>query len=81
MSTEPQKWPTDCSLRVRKRQLRLLERCRAFACRRGGLRGAIGLGLDDVEILLTEGLDHLLGVGWPDGPDHAGAQIFLDPVD
>jgi hypothetical protein len=42
---------------------------------------AIGLGLDDVEDLLPEGLDHLLGVDRPDAPDHPGAQIFLDPVD
>ena len=40
----------------------------------------IGLGLDDVEDLLTEGLDHLLGVDRPDTPDHSRAQIFLDPV-
>ena len=41
----------------------------------------IGLGLDDVEDLLTEGLDHLLGVDRADASDHPGAQIFLDPVD
>ena len=41
----------------------------------------IRLGLDDVEDLLTKGLDHLLGVDRPDAPDHPGAQIFLDPVD
>ena len=41
----------------------------------------IGLGLDDVEDLLPEGLDHLLGVDRPDAPDHPGAEIFLDPVD
>ena len=41
----------------------------------------IGFGLDDVEDLLAEGLDHLLGVDRPDAPDHAGAQIFFDPVD
>ena len=41
----------------------------------------IGFGLDDVEDLLAEGLDHLLGIDRPDAPDHAGAQIFLDPVD
>ena len=41
----------------------------------------IGLGLDDVEDLLPEGLDHLLGIDGPDAPDHPGAEIFLDPVD
>ena len=41
----------------------------------------IGLGLDDVEDLLPEGLDHLLGVDRSDAPDHPGAEIFLDPVD
>ena len=41
----------------------------------------IGLGLDDVEDLLPEGLDHLLGIDRPDAPDHPGAEIFLDPVD
>ena len=41
----------------------------------------IGLGLDDVEDLLTEGPDDLLGVDRPDAADHPGAEIFLDPVD
>ena len=41
----------------------------------------IGFGLDHVEDLLSEGLDHLLGVDRPDAPYHPGAQIFLDPVD
>ena len=41
----------------------------------------IGLGLDDVEDRLPEGLDHLFGIDWPDAPDHPGAEIFLDPVD
>ena len=41
----------------------------------------IGFGLDDVEDLLAEGLDHFLGVDRPDAPDHAGAEIFLDPFD
>jgi hypothetical protein len=40
----------------------------------------IGLGLDDVEDPLTEGLDHFLGIDWPDAPDHPGAEIFLDAV-
>jgi hypothetical protein len=41
----------------------------------------IGLGLDDVEDLLTEGLDHLPGIDRPDAADHPRAQIFFDPVD
>jgi hypothetical protein len=41
----------------------------------------IGRGLDDVEDLFTEGLDHLLCVNGPDAPDHPGAEIFLDPLD
>jgi hypothetical protein len=40
-----------------------------------------GLGLDDVEDLFTESLDHLLGIDRPDAPDHPGAEIFLDAVD
>jgi hypothetical protein len=42
---------------------------------------AIGFGLDDVEDLIPEGLDHLLGVDRPDAADHPGAQISFDPVD
>src|SRR5580704_5054502 len=41
----------------------------------------VRLGLDDVEDLLPEGLDHLLGIDRPDATDHPGAEIFLDPVD
>ena len=41
----------------------------------------IRLGLDDVEHLLPEGLDQLLGIDRPDAADHAGAEIFLDPLD
>ena len=41
----------------------------------------IGLGFDDVEDLLPEHFDHLLGVDRPDAPDHPRAEIFLDPVD
>ena len=47
----------------------------------GHLAKPTGFGLDDVEDLLAKGLDHLLGVDQPDAPDHAGAQVFLDPVD
>ena len=39
------------------------------------------LGLDDVEHLLAERLDHLLGVDRADAADHAGAEILLDAVD
>jgi hypothetical protein len=42
---------------------------------------AIRLGLDDVEDLFPEGLDHLLGIDRPDAPNHPGAEIFLDSVD
>ena len=48
---------------------------------KGSLPKPIGLGLDDVEDILSEGLDHLLGIDRPDAPDHPRAQIFLDPVD
>ena len=41
----------------------------------------IGLGLDDVEHLLAERLDHLLGVDRPDAADHAGGEVLLDAVD
>jgi hypothetical protein len=51
---------------------------RADACH---LAKPIRLSLDDVEDPLAEGLDHLLGVDRPDAPDHARAQVFLDPVD
>ena len=47
----------------------------------GDLSKAIGLSLDDVEDLVSKGLDHLLGVDRADASDHPGAQIFLDPVD
>ena len=47
----------------------------------GDLTESIGLGLDDVEDLVPEGLDHLLGVDRADAADHPRAQIFLDPVD
>src|SRR5471030_1522492 len=39
------------------------------------------LGLDYVEHLLAEGGDQLLGVDRTDAADHAGAKIFLDPLD
>jgi hypothetical protein len=40
----------------------------------------VWLGLDDVEDLLPERLDHLLCVDGPDASDHPGAKVFLDPV-
>src|SRR5277367_86703 len=39
------------------------------------------LGFDDVENLVRKRLDHLLGVNRANAPDHAGAQIFLNPFD
>ena len=51
---------------------------RADAC---DLAKPVGVGLNDVENLLTEGLDHLLGIDRPDAADHPGAQVFLDPID
>ena len=47
----------------------------------GHLAQPIRLGLDDVEHLLAERLDHLLGVDRTDAADHAGAEILLDAVD
>src|ERR1019366_2467828 len=40
----------------------------------------VGLSLDDIEDLLAERLDHLLGVDRTDATDHAGAEVFLDAV-
>jgi hypothetical protein len=45
------------------------------------LSQALGLGLDDVEDLFAESIHKFLGVGGPDASDHAGAEVFLDPVD
>ena len=47
----------------------------------GHLAQPIGLGLDDVEHLLAERLDHLLGVDRADAADHPGTEILLDAVD
>ncbi len=47
----------------------------------GHLAQTIGFGLDDVEHLLAERLDHLLGVDGANAADHAGAKILLDAVD
>ena len=44
------------------------------------LAQSIGFSLDDVEDLLPERLDHLLGVDRPDAADHPRAEVFLDPV-
>ena len=50
-----------------------------------GFGGLLGdprrLGLDDVEDLLTERLDQLLGIDRTDAADHAGAQVLLDAID
>ncbi len=35
---------------------------------------------DDIEHLLAEGLDHLLGVNRPNAPDHAGGEVLLDAL-
>ena len=40
----------------------------------------IGLGFNDVEDLVAECLDHALGVGRPDSPDHPGGEIFLNSL-
>ncbi len=42
---------------------------------------AVGLRLDDVEHLLAEGAQQLLGVGRADAPDHARGKVFLDAFD
>ena len=47
----------------------------------GHLSQPIGLGLDDIEHLLAERLDHLLGIDRPDAADHPRAQVLLDAVD
>jgi hypothetical protein len=47
----------------------------------GDLSKAIGLGLDDVEDLVSKGPDHLLRVDRADASDHSKAEIFLDTVD
>ena len=41
----------------------------------------IGLRLDDLEHLLAEGAQELLGVGRADAPDHAGGKVLLDALD
>jgi hypothetical protein len=38
----------------------------------------VRLGLDDVEHLLSESSQQLLGVDRPDAPDHARGKILLD---
>jgi hypothetical protein len=39
---------------------------------------AVGLGLDDVEHLVPEGAQELLGIDWANAADHARAQVLLD---
>ena len=46
----------------------------------GHLTKPIRLGLDDVEHLLPERLDHLLGVYRADAADHSRAQVLLDAI-
>ena len=41
---------------------------------------AAGLGLDDVEDLLTKSFDHLLGVDGPDTANHPRVQVLFDPA-
>ena len=47
----------------------------------GDLAQAIGRGLDNVEHLLTKGLNHLPAVDRPDAADHAGGEILLDALE
>jgi hypothetical protein len=42
---------------------------------------AISLRLDDLEHLLSEGAQQLLGVGRTDAPDHTGRKVLLDALD
>jgi hypothetical protein len=42
---------------------------------------AVRLSLDDVERLLAEGSQQLLGADRPDAPDHARSQVLLDTVE
>ena len=54
---------------------------RALRADAGHLTKAIGLLLDDVEHGFAEGAYKLLRIDRPDAADHAGAEIFLDPLD
>jgi hypothetical protein len=47
----------------------------------GHLSQAVGFCLNRVEHLVAERPDQLLGVDRANSTDHAGAEIFLDPVD
>ena len=47
----------------------------------GHLAQPLGLRLDDVEHLFAERPDQLAGVDRADAPDHARAEILLDPLD
>jgi hypothetical protein len=47
----------------------------------GDLTQPAGLLFDDVEHGFAEGAHELLRIDRPDAADHAGAQIFLDPLD
>ena len=41
---------------------------------------SLRLGFDQIKHVLAEFLDHALGVNRPDATDHAGAKVFLDPL-
>jgi hypothetical protein len=45
------------------------------------LAQAMRLLLDDLEYGFAEGADELFRIDRPDAADHAGAEIFLDPLD
>ena len=52
----------------------------AYQTNAGHLAQPFRLGLDDIENLLAERLDHLFGIDRSDASDHSGAEIFLDAV-
>ena len=54
---------------------------RALRTNPGHLTQAIGLLLDDVEHSFAKGAYELLRIDRADATDHAGAEIFLDPLD
>ena len=54
---------------------------RALRADAGHLTKATRLLLDDLEHSFAKGADELLRIARPDTADHAGAEIFLDPLD
>src|SRR6266568_2573663 len=42
---------------------------------------AIRLRLDDIEHLVAEGAQKLLGIDWADAPDHSRGEVLLDALD